>query len=188
MPRVPGFVSLMQDHIRSARKVVRGKFSNKKMLTREGLSGLAKNTQNWGKAIKEVTGSSTKASTFQKLWGDHVKLEGDYIGAVWGCKCDDSIGKCMNAKKAHHVLKRLKKNGKQITQFLGHTFKHKGKWDELWAMHLHCVQRFIDLAKRVDCGLVKISTFDASVKSCITKGNKFGRMMERSAKKYMEDN
>lgn len=182
--RVPNFTRLMTNHIMSARKVVRGKFSGNKKLVQQGLSGLSKNTKEWGKAVGHCLGK-TKGKRYQTLWGEHVALEGAYIGAIFSCKCNKKLGSCMKAKKARAQLRRLKNNGKKLTRFLGQEFGMKRVWDRLWKMHLHCVKKFIDLGKRVDCKKSKVSTFDASVKSCVNKGKMYGRAMERLSKKRM---
>ena len=174
------FEKLMIVHISSARSVVVGKYSGKKSLINKGLKGLEKNSEHWGDAMAELLYSNTRGATFERLWKKHVKLEGDYIGAVFSCPCrSKDFGTCAKAKAASKALSALKRNGTSIINFLNRQVGKNKKWKVYWMEHLQCVKDFIDDGVMVKCRRKSRTEFKKSVKHCIRLGKELGRALNK---------
>jgi len=172
---VPDFIQLMTDHIMGAATVLRGKINKKKSLVTAGLEALKHNTMEWGCGMAQVTGSPEKGHSFAQLWGRHVTLEGEYIGAVFACKCHTmDFGVCERAEAATEAVQHLKDNGRELVNFLTQEFGREEVWTNYWLAHLQCVKDFIDMAKLTACKVRTMKDFKDRVVHCIDIGKHLG--------------
>lgn len=178
------FKKLMANHILSAKKVVESKMiknkSGSKKLLKKGLDGLTKNTRKWGDVMTEVFDNPETGRHYKRLWGEHVALEGRYIGAAFACPCGaKDFGMCHRAGKGRKALMDLRKNGVKLVSFLTKHFGNKKMWDHLWAEHLQCVKNLIDLGKLVSCGKSTRKAFNDSVKHCINISKNYAKALTK---------
>ena len=174
------FRTLMKEHILSARKVVAGKISGNKSLVNAGLAGLKSNTEKWGQAIGNLT-TEAEGKRFAVIWGEHVALEGDYIGAMFGCKCHSvDFGRCEKAKAGKTALNKLYRNGVKLVGFLTRKFGNERVWQRNWENHLQCVKDFIDIGAQVKCGTRSRRDFDGSIHHCVMLGDIFGSALNEA--------
>lgn len=171
----PDFRVLMKEHILGARQVLLGKLHAKKSEANRGVKMLNENTIEWSHSLQHLTGSPEKGEAFAEIWGEHVKLEGKYIDAMFACDCKTmDFGLCEEADSAQEAIQELKVNGRKVVDFLNREFGNEQTWTDLWLFHLQCVKEFIDMARQVFCNTRTMDDFENRVHHCIEISEQLG--------------
>ena len=167
----------MRKHIRAAEKVVRGHMNANNDLIQEGENSLSDNTVAWGRAMDRIT---QHGEEFERIWKNHVVLEGQYIEALFQCSCE-GMGSCAQARRCTKILGQLRTNGHDMIRFLSLHFRNRPFWRKLWTAHLACVKSLIDTGKMASCKTKTKAEFRARVNHCLDSGVIIGNVLNRMA-------